>query len=82
MVHGGTDTNYHIEEGRLMKDEDLHKNILLSHQQSKQVWDQLNIDTRFLTNLQVMDYSLLLCIYYIGVAADDVNHNDSIYWSP
>ena len=62
-----------------MKDEDLHKNILLSHEQSKRSWDQLNADTRFLTNLGIMDYSLLLGIYYIGVSSDDVldeNPND------
>ena len=47
-------TNHHIEEGRLMKDEDLHKNILLTHRESQRAWEQLNADTRFLTNLGIM----------------------------
>ena len=50
-----------------MKDEDFHKQIQLPYKQSKKMWEQLSHDTRFLATLNIMDYSLLLGIYYIGV---------------
>eukprot|EP01083_Nonionella_stella_P306004 1069897_1 len=59
-------TKHHIELGKLMKDEDLKKSILLPHEQSKRIWEQMSHDTRLLDTLNIMDYSLLLGIYYIA----------------
>ena len=53
-------TKHHIELGKLMKDEDLKKNILLPFNESKKTWEQMSHDTRFLNTLNIMDYSLLL----------------------
>ncbi|ETO21262.1 G-protein-coupled receptor family protein, partial [Reticulomyxa filosa] len=60
-------TNHHVELGKLMKDEDLKKALLLDPGQSSEMFQRLVHDTQFLMEQQVMDYSLLLGIYYVGV---------------
>ncbi|ETO06744.1 phosphatidylinositol-4-phosphate 5-kinase [Reticulomyxa filosa] len=58
----------HIKlKGKLMKDEDLKKALLLDPQESSDMYRRLRNDTRFLMKQNVMDYSLLLGIYYVGV---------------
>ena len=67
-------TKHHIELGKLMKDEDLKKSILIKNDKSKKAWEQMSHDTRFLNTLNIMDYSLLLGIYYIGINNTNLNN--------
>merc|ERR1712129_175795 len=53
--------------GKLMKDEDLHKQLLLDKQMSARIYRQLFSDSQFLEDCDIMDYSLLLGIYYMGI---------------
>ena len=39
------------------------------------MWQQLAADTRFLTNLGIMDYSLLIGLYYVGVGNKEALHH-------
>jgi len=71
----GRRTKHHIELGKLMKDEDLKKNIMITPAKSKQAWEQMSHDTRFLNTLNIMDYSLLLGIYYIGISTENGDLN-------
>ena len=84
-------TKYLIEQGKLMKDEDFRKTIFLPKDISKQTWEQMSHDTRFLCTMNIMDYSLLLGIYYIGVKSDQIKRkqlhhnkpkNNNIYSPP
>jgi len=56
-----------FESGKLMKDEDLHKRLRLNDTISDQIYKQLSRDSKFLMDQQIMDYSLLLGIYYVGI---------------
>ena len=60
-------TNNHSDLGRLMKDEDLHKQLLLERTVSSRIHGQLRRDTDFLRGHGIMDYSLLLGIYYVAI---------------
>ena len=73
-------TKHHIELGKLMKDEDFKKNVLIPIKESKKAWEQMSHDTRFLNTLNIMDYSLLLGIYYIGIKTENADLSSS-NWS-
>merc|ERR1712087_422494 len=60
-------TNHHSDAGKLMKDEDLHKQLLLDAKVSGRIYSQLHSDSLFLEQCDIMDYSLLLGIYYMGI---------------
>ena len=51
-----------------MKDLDLKKYVILSKQSKDRLLDQMEKDTRFLAHLNIMDYSLLLGVYYMKIA--------------
>ena len=57
-------TNRHLFENKLMKDEDLHRNLQLDPITSNTIHTQLKKDTAFLQKQNIMDYSLLLGISY------------------
>ncbi len=48
----------HLFENELMKDEDLHRNLLLDPITSSNIYVQLQKDTMFLQKHNIMDYSL------------------------
>jgi len=60
-------TNHHVESGKLMKDEDLHKTLLLNEDESEKIYKQLKEDSKFLSSHKIMDYSMLIGIYYVGI---------------
>merc|ERR1712228_29831 len=57
-------TKRHLFENKLMKDEDLHRNLQLDLITSSNIHKQLEQDTMFLQQQQIMDYSLLLGVSY------------------
>ena len=65
-------TNHHSDAGKLMKDEDLHKQLLLNDDVSSKMFDQLYKDSDFLEKCGIMDYSLLLGIYYMGIDPEQI----------
>eukprot|EP00483_Globobulimina_turgida_P001467 UN01469 len=67
-------TNHHSDEGKLMKDEDLHKQLLLNNHMSSKIYSQLYKDTEFLEKEIIMDYSLLLGIYYMGIDPESIEN--------
>jgi len=67
-------TKHHIETGKLMKDEDLKKSVLLPPKIGRTAWEQMSHDTRFLNTLNIMDYSLLLGIYYVGISSENASN--------
>ena len=68
-------TNHHIESGKLMKDEDLHKRIIFTKETAHAKYMQMKHDTRFLKSVNIMDYSLLLGIYYVGIDSEYMKVN-------
>merc|ERR1711933_256649 len=68
-------TNHHVESGKLMKDQDLHKTLKLMPSISASMYKQLRADSKFLCSQNIMDYSVLLGIYYVGIDPSDV-HKD------
>ena len=60
-------THYHVSDRKLMKDGDLHSKLILNKQQSASIYQQLDQDTQFLCSVNIMDYSLLLGVYYTKV---------------
>ena len=65
-------TKYHVDSGKLMKDEDLHKKLELSRKDSNAIWQQIYKDVTFLKEHNIMDYSLLLGIYYVSTKTKDI----------
>merc|ERR1711971_572702 len=61
-----------------MKDLDLKRFIILSKKQRSKIIKQLNIDTAFLCENNIMDYSMLLGIYYVKITYKDkeCNHKE------
>ena len=57
-------TKHAIAAGKLMKDEDLTKSLLLENKLAFATWKQLENDTTFLSGVNIMDYSLLLGVCY------------------
>merc|ERR1719242_769990 len=70
-------TNHHVESGKLMKDQDLHKTLKLVAQRADELHKQLRKDSKFLMQQNIMDYSVLPGIYYVGIDPSDVQ-NDRI----
>ncbi|ETO15687.1 G-protein-coupled receptor family protein [Reticulomyxa filosa] len=68
-------TNHHVDLGKLMKDEDLKKALLLDPEESHKMFQRLKDDTRFLMKQHIMDYSLLLGIYYVSVDPATITKN-------
>ena len=68
-------TNYHVESRKLMKDEDFHqqKSLRLETYKSNEIFNQLEQDTIFLKSQGIMDYSLLLGIYYCSVDPKEID---------
>ncbi|ETO24338.1 G-protein-coupled receptor family protein [Reticulomyxa filosa] len=62
-----------------MKDRDFHKNVLLPEDISIKVWKQLKADTKFLERSQVMDYSLMLGIYNVGLDSSHIYSSDWVF---
>ena len=60
-------TNRHIESGKLLKDLDFRKTLKLHTKYSKTLFLQLRKDCAFLESQNIMDYSLLLAIYYVRI---------------
>ena len=58
-------TNHHVDRGKQMKDEDLHKKLLLEPMMANNMYQQLRDDAQFLQSENIMDYSLLVGIYYV-----------------
>ena len=65
-------TNHHVESGKLMKDQDLHKTLKLIPDIADGMYKQLKADSKFLASQNIMDYSVLLGIYYVGIDPSDV----------
>ena len=57
-----------------MKDLDLKRFIILSEQSRIKIVTQMQIDTAFLASQKIMDYSLLLGIYYMKIATQNPNN--------
>ena len=71
-----------LDKRRVMKDMDLKKYIILSEGNRARILAQLERDSAFLQAHNVMDYSLLLGIFYCKIARNDpartrASHNKS-----
>ena len=79
-------TNHGLNSGKIMKDMDLKKYIILSSENRYKILKQLERDTMFLSSCNIMDYSLLLGIYYLKIAQCNpmrpYNNNKSPQSSP
>jgi len=60
-------TQHRTESGKLMKDNDLHKRMIMRPHMKHMFLGQLEKDTSFMRDLGIMDYSLILGIYYMKV---------------
>ena len=60
-----------VHSGKVMKDLDLKRYIILSKKQRTKIIKQLNGDTMFLCENNIMDYSMLLGIYYMKITYKD-----------
>ncbi|ETO31705.1 hypothetical protein RFI_05418, partial [Reticulomyxa filosa] len=61
-------THAGINSGKVMKDMDLNRYIVLSKESKEKILEQLEKDSLFLRDTGIMDYSLLLGIYYMQIA--------------
>jgi len=71
-------TTYKIAQGKVMKDNDLHMKsergvIILGKNEAEKLLEQLDKDTKFLARLGIMDYSLLIGIYYVKIVSKEIN---------
>eukprot|EP00483_Globobulimina_turgida_P000109 UN00109 len=64
-------TQHHVTDRKLMKDSDLHSKLVLNKPQAEAMNQQLKADTLFLSSVNIMDYSLLLGIFYTKVHRRD-----------
>ena len=55
------------QSGKVMKDNDLKRFVILNKDTQKQIIRQLDRDTKFLEEHEIMDYSLLLGIYHMKI---------------
>lgn len=65
----GRGTDHGIQSGKVMKDNDLKRFVILEKDMQKQIINQLDRDTKFLAKNQIMDYSLLLGVYHMKIAS-------------
>ena len=73
-------TNHGMLDNKLMKDMDLHRTLILEYNLKLQLYKQLELDTQWLLDNNIMDYSLLLGIYYTKVQIpkySNDNNNES-----
>eukprot|EP01083_Nonionella_stella_P069642 185771_1 len=75
----GRYTKYGVYAGKVMKDLDLKRYMILNEQKRTKILQQLDMDTQFLANNNIMDYSLLLGIYYMKITYNDDSADDSKY---
>jgi len=61
----GRNTGRRVDEKKLMKDNDLRRKLILDFVVQTKLMKQLKLDTDFLCSWRIMDYSLLLGIYYL-----------------
>eukprot|EP01083_Nonionella_stella_P183907 665791_1 len=64
-----------IDSGKLLKDQDLHKTLKLLPNTADNMYKRLESDSTFLATHNIMDYSLLLGIYHVGIDPSDVAHD-------
>eukprot|EP00485_Elphidium_margaritaceum_P012881 CAMPEP_0202708118 /NCGR_PEP_ID=MMETSP1385-20130828/20374_1 /ASSEMBLY_ACC=CAM_ASM_000861 /TAXON_ID=933848 /ORGANISM="Elphidium margaritaceum" /LENGTH=736 /DNA_ID=CAMNT_0049367015 /DNA_START=537 /DNA_END=2747 /DNA_ORIENTATION=- len=63
-------STYGVTSGKTLKDGDLKRFVVCNKHNRTQLIDQLNKDSLFLASCNIMDYSLLLGIYYLKMAPD------------
>ena len=63
----GRGTDHGIKSGKVMKDNDLKRFIILNRKNQSQILEQLDRDAKFLEDHEIMDYSLLLGIYHMKI---------------
>jgi len=73
-------TSYKIAQGKVMKDNDLHMKsergvIILGKLEAEKLLNQLEQDSKFLARLGIMDYSLLIGIYYVKIVSKEVTND-------
>jgi len=64
----GRYTHYGVHSGKVMKDLDLKRYVIMDKSTRKKMLRQLDRDTAFLERNNVMDYSLLMGIYFMKIA--------------
>eukprot|EP01084_Bolivina_argentea_P311706 539575_1 len=72
----GRYTKYGIDSGKTLKDGDLKRFIVLNTQCRKQLINQLDRDSKFLSQINIMDYSLLLGIYHLKMVTNNNDDDD------
>ena len=72
----GRYTKYSIQSGKTLKDGDLKRFIVLNKTTREQLINQLTADSKFLSSCQIMDYSLLLGIYHLKMAPNNIDNNN------
>jgi len=68
-------TNHELYSGSVMKDIDLKRPIILEERNTKRILQQLERDSTFLREHQIMDYSVLLGIYYLKLEFQGKNED-------
>ena len=71
----GRCTDNNIYSGGVKKDQDLKRHIIMTRDDRACILKQIKKDTMFLQQHGIMDYSLLLGIYYMKIECDDVDMN-------
>ena len=72
----GRFTKHRLSAGKVMKDLDLKRYIILERTTRTKMLSQLQRDTSFLAQMYVMDYSLLLGVYYVKITYREDGHGD------
>jgi len=60
-------TELQFNSKKLMKDNDFHRRLIMRSKMKDMFLKQIDSDTKFLRDLNIMDYSLLLGIYYMKI---------------
>lgn len=60
-------TELRFNSKKLMKDNDFHRQLIMRPKMKDMFLRQIDSDTKFLRDLNIMDYSLLLGIYYMKI---------------
>ena len=87
----GRHTHYGVHSGKVMKDLDLKRYVIVKQSTRRKMLSQLEQDTAFLERNNVMDYSLLMGIHFVKIAfkeeaagslAESEDGDDSKYGGP